>query len=56
MFLVYKLVQLQDVIKVVFELQEQCVEFDKLFKEFSYIQTYSFEENGYFNGLIMYKK
>lgn len=48
--------KLQDVIKVVFESQEQCVEFDKLFKEFSYIQTYSFEENGYFNGLIMYKK
>ena len=48
--------KLQDVIKVVFESQEQCVEFDKLFKEFSYIQTYSFEENGYFNGLIMDKK
>lgn len=48
--------KLQDVIKVVFESQEQCVEFDKLFKEFSYIQTYSFEENGYFNGLIIYKK
>lgn len=43
-------------IKVVFESQEQCVEFGKLFKEFSYIQTYSFEENGYFNGLIMDKK
>lgn len=26
------------------------------YKEFSYIQTYSFEENGYFNGLIIYKK
>ncbi|MBD9215683.1 MAG: hypothetical protein EGQ23_01515 [Solobacterium sp.] len=48
--------KLQDVIKIVFETQVQCVEFDKLFKEFSYIQTYSFEENGYFNGLIMYKK
>ena len=43
-------------IKVVFESQEQCVEFGKLFKEFSYIQTYSFEENGYFDGLIIYKK
>ena len=43
-------------IKVVFESQEQYVEFDKLFKEFSYIQTYSFEENGHFNGLIMDKK
>lgn len=43
-------------IKVVFETQEQCDEFDKLFKEFSYIQTYSFEENGHFNGLIMDKK
>lgn len=48
--------KLQDVIKVVFESQEQCVEFGKLFKEFSYIQIYSFEENGYFNGLIIYKK
>lgn len=48
--------KLQDVIKVVFESQEQYVEFGKLFKEFSYIQTYSFEENGYFNGLIIYKK
>ena len=48
--------ELQDEIKVVFESQEQCVEFGKLFKEFSYIQTYSFEENGYFNGLIIYKK
>lgn len=43
-------------IKVVFESQEQYVEFGKLFKEFSYIQTYSFEENGYFNSLIMDKK
>ena len=43
-------------IKVVFESQEQCDEFGKLFKEFSYIQIYSFEENGYFNGLIIYKK
>lgn len=48
--------KLQDVIKVVFESQEQYVEFGKLFKEFSYIQTYSFEENGHFNGLIIYKK
>lgn len=48
--------KLQDVIKVVFETEEQCDEFDTLFKEFSYIQTYSFEENGYFNGLIMDKK
>lgn len=48
--------KLQDVIKVVFEPQEQCVEFGKLFKEFSYIQIYSFEENGHFNGLIIYKK
>lgn len=48
--------KLQDVIKVVFESQEQCDEFGKLFKEFSYIQIYSFEENGYFNGLIIYKK
>lgn len=48
--------KLQDVIKVVFESQEQCVEFGKLFKEFLYIQIYSFEENGYFNGLIKYKK
>lgn len=65
MFLVYKVVQLnyqgcttklQDVIKIVFETQEQMSEFDKLFKEFSYIQTYSFKENGHFNGLIMYKK
>lgn len=48
--------KLQDVIKIVFETQEQCDEFDKLFKEFSYIQTYSFEENGHFNGLIMDKK
>ena len=48
--------KLQDVIKVVFESQVQCDEFGKLFKEFSYIQTYSFEENGYFNGLIIYKK
>ena len=36
--------------------EENNVEFGKLFKEFSYIQTYSFEENGYFNGLIIYKK
>ena len=48
--------KLQDVIKVVFESQEQCDEFGKLFKEFSYIQIYSFEENGHFNGLIIYKK
>ena len=48
--------KLQDVIKVVFETEEQCDEFDTLFKGFSYIQTYSFEENGHFNGLIMYKK
>lgn len=48
--------KLQDVIKVFFETQEQCDEFDQLFKEFSYIQTYSFEESGHFNGLIMYKK
>ena len=48
--------KLQDVIKVVFETQEQMSEFDKLFKEFSYIQTYSFKENGHFNGLIMDKK
>ena len=47
--------KLQDVIKVVFETEEQSDEFDKLF-EFSYIQTYSFEENGHFNGLIMYRK
>lgn len=57
-FLAYKgcSTKLQDVIKVVFESQEQYVEFGKLFKEFSYIQTYSFEENGHFNGLIIYKK
>ena len=48
--------KLQDVIKVVFESQEQYVEFGKLFKEFSYIRTYSFKENGHFNGLIIYKK
>lgn len=46
----------QDIIKVTFESQKTNDYFDNAFKHFKYIHTYSLKENGYCNGLIIYKK